>query len=82
MRQRIYVPKRIDAPETREAVNVLAIALEGCGACDRHEARERICRLLGWMCERNVPDEPMSAAARRVFDRLMDELDGDSDERG
>ena len=29
----------------------------------------------------DAPDEPMSDAARRVFDRLMSELDGDSDER-
>jgi hypothetical protein len=27
-----------------------------------------------------APDEPMSDAARRVFERLMDELEGDSDE--
>ena len=27
-----------------------------------------------------APDKPMSDAARRVFDRLMSELDGDSDE--
>ena len=79
MRQHVYVPARIDCPQTREAVYVLAEALHVRGACDRHEARERICRLLGWMCERNVPDEPMSAAARRVFERMMSELGGDSE---
>jgi len=29
--------------------------------------------------ERNVPDEPMSDDARRVFERLMSELDGDDE---
>ena len=57
MRQRIYVPARIDCPQTREAVYVLAEALHVRGACDRNEAAERICRLLGWMCERGGCDE-------------------------
>jgi hypothetical protein len=58
MRQRIYVPPRIDCPQTREAVYVLAEALHVRGACDRHDAKERICRLLGWMCEQNAPETP------------------------
>ena len=52
MRERVYVPDRIKNDETEEAVDVLAYALSRCGACSYDEAEERICRLLGWMCER------------------------------
>lgn len=52
MRERVYVPERIKTDETEEAVDVLAYALYRCGACDYDAAEERICRLLGWMCER------------------------------
>lgn len=52
MRERVYVPKRIANAETALAVGVLAYALYHCGACGYDEAKERICRLLGWMCER------------------------------
>ena len=52
MRERVYVPERIANAETALAVGVLAYALYHCGACGYDEAMERICRLLGWMCER------------------------------
>lgn len=54
MRQRIYVPERIKSPDTEAAVVELAYALWHSGACDFLEAKERICRLLGWMCRQNV----------------------------
>lgn len=56
MRERVYVPERIKSPETEDAVDVLAYALYHCGACSYDEAEERICRLLGWMCERKVDE--------------------------
>lgn len=52
MRERVYVPERIKSPGTEEAVTLLANALSRSGACDFVDAKERICRLLGWMCAR------------------------------
>ena len=54
MRERVYVPDRIANAGTEEAVALLANALWRSGACDYYAARERICRLLGWMCERGI----------------------------
>jgi hypothetical protein len=58
VRPRVYVPPRIASIETELAVNTLADALWKSGACGRTEATERICRLLGWMCEQNPPETP------------------------
>lgn len=52
MRERVYVPERIKSPGTEEAVALLANALSRSGACDYDAAKERIYRLLGWMCAR------------------------------
>lgn len=52
MRERVYVPERIKSPGTEEAVALLANALSRSGACGYDAAKERICRLLGWMCAR------------------------------
>jgi hypothetical protein len=56
MRKRIYVPQRIANTETELAVGTLAYALWRNGVCSQREAKERICRLLGWMCERAGED--------------------------
>lgn len=52
MRPCVYVPECIKSHDTEDAVTVLAYALWRSGACDYDAARERICRLLGWMCAR------------------------------
>ena len=56
MREHVYVPERIKSPDTVGAVVILAHALSRSGACDYDAAKERICRLLGWMCERKVDE--------------------------
>ena len=56
MRERVYVPKRIANAATEKAVTTLALALCHSGACGYADAKERICRLLGWMCERKVDE--------------------------
>jgi hypothetical protein len=56
MRKRIYVPQRIASMETELAVSTLSDALWKSGVCSQREAKERICRLLGWMCERAEDD--------------------------
>lgn len=56
MRERVYVPERIKNNATEKAVTTLALALCHSGACGYDEAKERICRLLGWMCERKVDE--------------------------
>jgi hypothetical protein len=58
VRPRVYVPPRIESAETNAAVTDLALALWKSGACDFVDAKERICRLLGWMCEQNTPETP------------------------
>lgn len=62
MRKRIYVPTRIASMETELAVSTLADALWKSGVCSRREAMERICRLLGWMCESAKDDDKSSNA--------------------
>ena len=52
MRERVYVPDRIANAETEYAVNALSYWLYRSGVCDFNDAKERICRLLGWMCEK------------------------------
>ena len=56
MRDRVYVPERIANDETNMAVTTLAYELNVRGVCGFGEAKERICRLLGWMCERAGED--------------------------
>lgn len=52
MRERVYVPERIANPDTEYAVTTLAYWLQRNGVCDFEDAKEHVCRLLGWMCER------------------------------
>lgn len=52
MRDSVYVHGRIASDETERAVETLANALYSSGVCDYALAEERICRLIGWMCER------------------------------
>lgn len=52
MRERVYVPERIANAETTLAVTTLAYWMQRKGVCKYHEAMERICRLLGWMCKK------------------------------
>ena len=52
MRDSVYVHGLIASDDTKRAVETLANALHDSGVCDYALAAERICRLIGWMCER------------------------------
>lgn len=52
MREHVYVPDRIANAETEYAVNALSYWMFRDGVCEFDDAKERICRLLGWMCEK------------------------------
>ena len=65
----MYVPPRISCIETRLAVATLCHALDACGAAPYGDAEERICRLLGWMCEQNPSERPHED----VFGHFLDE---------
>ena len=51
MRREVYIPSPIRSEETEYAVHVLATAMNEAGV-DYDKAKQDICRLLGWMCER------------------------------
>lgn len=51
MRSEVYLPPPIQSEETEHAVHVLATAMSNVGI-DYDKAKQDICRLLGWMCER------------------------------
>lgn len=57
MRDNLYVPKAIANESTTGAVEVLASALDAGGIFPHDLAYERICRLLGWMCETKTEKE-------------------------
>lgn len=57
MRDSVYVPAAISGPETVEAVDTLCAAVSEATGTPYMLVKERLCRLLGYLCaEKNGKD--------------------------